>query len=184
MRKRHPYTNRKKAETAWLYFLGVLLVLTLAGCASATPAPPTPVTVQLKWVHQAQFAGIYAAIEQGYYAEENIEVTLVEGGPGIDILDPLVTGEVDFSIVAPETLIVRRSQGDPLIAIATIYRKSPVVIIALADSGIERPTDLIGHSMAVAGTTDLEMLFYALMNKLDIDIQGYKRKAGQNGKMM
>jgi len=161
----------KRVKTALWCVLGVLWGITLSGCASVPATPPTPVTVQLKWVHQAQFAGLYVAKEQGYYAEENIDVTLVEGGTGINALEHLVTGQADFAIAAPDAILVQRSLGDPLVAIATIYRKSPVVFISLAGSGIKRPADLIGRSIALTGPIDLELQFYALINKLGINIQ-------------
>jgi len=62
--------------------------------------PPDKVAVQLKWVHQAQFAGFYIAQEKGYYAAENIAATFFEGGPGIDNIEKVVTGGADFGVDA------------------------------------------------------------------------------------
>jgi len=152
--------------------VGLLLAFTLI--AACTPQeieqPPDQVTVQLKWVHQAQFAGFYLAQEQGYYAAENISVTFVEGGSGINPLEPVINGEADFGVGAPDDILVQRSHGEPIVAIATIFRRSPIVFAALADSGIEAPADFLGRSVAVTGTVDLEIQFRALMNKLNLDV--------------
>ena len=62
--------------------------------------------MQLKWVHQAQFAGFYMAQEKGYYAQENIKVTFLEGGQGIDIAQRVVSGQADFGVLTPEFILV------------------------------------------------------------------------------
>ena len=68
--------------------LSMLMLLLLISAAHAQD----PVTIQLKWVHQAQFAGFYMAAENGYYSEEGFDVALIEGGPGIDKIDRLLSG--------------------------------------------------------------------------------------------
>jgi NitT/TauT family transport system substrate-binding protein len=122
-------------------------------------------------VHQAQFAGFYLAQEKGYFSLENIEVTFLEGGQGINPIDSLLSGEADFSVVSPEDLLIKRSQGAPLIAIAAIYRRSAVVFAAKAYSGIVNPTNFSGKTIALKGSgiSDFELQFYAMMKKLKID---------------
>ena len=96
----------------------ILLILFIGACKSQeVKKPPDEVTVQLKWVHQAQFAGLYMAQDKGYYADENINIKLIEGGAGIDLTEPLINGSADFTIISPEQLIVECSQGAPLKAI-------------------------------------------------------------------
>ena len=130
-----------------LLVLGVLaLALTGAGCAKPTP-PPTPVTVQLAWTHQAQFAGFYAADQNGDYAAENLAATLVEGGSDVDKLAAVLNGAAQFGVAGADELILARAAGKPVRAIATIYRRSPVVFIALADTGITRPQDFTGKTI-------------------------------------
>jgi two-component system sensor histidine kinase/response regulator len=84
-----------------------LATLALAVAAAAAPSPataaktraPRPVTVQLKWWHQFQFAGHYAAIEKGYYRQAGLEVRLVEGAPGMDFAREVVAGRDRKSVV-------------------------------------------------------------------------------------
>ncbi|MCF8083792.1 MAG: ABC transporter substrate-binding protein [Deltaproteobacteria bacterium] len=132
------------------------------------------VRLQLKWVHQAQFAGFYIAQAQGYYEQENIKVNFLEGGKGIDPAQQLISGKADFAVMGPESLIIKRSEGVPLVAVAAIYRRSAVVLAARQDSGIERPRDFLGKTVAAggdkSGIRDLQVLFNALMKKLQVDI--------------
>ena len=153
----------------------ILFSIFLFGCDTPQPPKvPDAVTLQLKWVHQAQFAGFYMAREKGYYARENIKVTFLEGGPGIDLDQSLLSGKAHFGVMAPEDILFQRSQGKPLTAIASIYRQSAIAFVALADSGIVRPSDFIGKTVAsgAAGgaARDIELQLYALMKQQGIDI--------------
>ncbi|MBL7065872.1 MAG: ABC transporter substrate-binding protein [Anaerolineae bacterium] len=142
----------------------------LAACGpQKVEEPPDEVTVQLKWVHQAQFAGHYVAQERGYYAEENIDVTLNPGGPDIipeQMVADLVSGEADFAIVGGDQLLVLRSRGEPIVAIAVVFQKNPYVYVSLKSSGIERPQDLVGKTVMMP--PDAEFQHQALLNKLGI----------------
>ena len=90
-----------------LIILAAALTLLLAGCGAPieTTPEPTNVNVQLKWLHQAQFAGFYVAQAQGLYAQEGLAVNFLEGGPGIDIAERVLSGEADFGVIAPEKLL-------------------------------------------------------------------------------
>ncbi len=148
-----------------------LLVLTLlAACGTKDKKPaPDNVIVQLKWVHQAQFVGFYVAQEQGFYADENIAITLVEGGPNISIIDQVSTGQANFGVDAPEYILAARSQGKTVVAIAVIYRNNPMAFVTLANSGIVRPSDFLGHTAGVGGA-DGELQLVAMMKKLNLDM--------------
>jgi NitT/TauT family transport system substrate-binding protein len=158
----------------------VLLLISLVAACGPQEAQTTPdeVTVQLKWIHQAQFAGLYVAQEKGYYAQENLKVNFLEGGQGIDIAEPVISGQAHFGVVAPEDILVKRGQGALITAIAAIYRRSAVVFVSMADSGIFRPLDVLGRTVGLVGTggavRDLELQFYALMRKLGLDISRVK----------
>ncbi len=146
----------------------LLILLIFNACIPAKEAPPDQVTVQLKWVHQAQFAGFYAAEAQGFYAEENIAVIFVPGGVGIDIFEGVSNGDTTFSVVGADSLLVERANGLPVTAIATIYRVNPFVLVAFADSGISSPRDFIGKTVALSGGYDT-VQFQAMLTNLGID---------------
>ncbi len=147
-------------------FTGITL---LAGCGSReVKTPPDKVTVQLKWVHQAQFAGLYMAQEKGYYAEENIKVTLIEGGPGIDTAEQVVTKKADFGVEQADRLIQSAGQGESVTVFAVIYRRNALAFVSLADSRIERPVDLLGRTIAIG--LDGKLQLQAMMKRLGLDI--------------
>jgi NitT/TauT family transport system substrate-binding protein len=156
----------------------VLLIAVVACEPQQAKRVPDEVTLQLKWVHLPQFAGFYMAQEKGYYTKENIKVTFLEGGQGIDNAESVISGKADFGVVAPEDVLIKRSQGAPLTAIAAIYRRSAVVYLSKADSGIVRPSDFLGKKVAAAGTAgairDFEFQFYALIKKLGLDSKKLK----------
>jgi NitT/TauT family transport system substrate-binding protein len=133
----------------------LLIVACLTACIPSTrPAKVlTPITVQLAWTHQAQFAGLYAADQKGYFAAEGLAVTFVEGGSQVDKLGPVFEGTVQFGVASADELILARSEGKPLRAIATIYRRSPVVFISLAEKGITRPQDFTGKTIRAVAIT-------------------------------
>jgi NitT/TauT family transport system substrate-binding protein len=162
-------------KTTIICISAMLLIIFVAGCVpQEVQKPPDEVTVQLKWIHQAQFAGLYVAQDRGYYTDENINIKFIEGGSGISLTGPLINGRADFSILSPEELIVKRSEGLPIVAIATTYRRSPVIFASMADSGIVHPADFIGKTVSLLGQTDAEIEFYALMKKSGIDISKIK----------
>ena len=154
------------------FFLLVLLAHTLitACTLKKIEQPLDEVTVQLKWVHQAQFAGFYLAQERGYYAEENLNVTFVEGGPGIDPMEQVASGNAQFGVAAPEAVIMQPGPDRPIVAIATIFRGSPVVLASLADSNIKRPADLLGRKVAVGGIFEFESQLSAMFEWMDLDL--------------
>ena len=148
-----------------LVFLLAFITLLVGACQSKdTAPPPDEVTVQLKWLHQAQFAGLYAAVTQGYYAEENIKVAFIPGGATADLIGSVVMGGADFGISAADLLLIARAVGNPVLAIATIYRRNPLVYFSLPESGITRPEDFIGKTIRV--TKSQQVIFDALMAKV------------------
>jgi len=153
----------------------LVLMIAIVSCGpQQAQKAPDEVKLQLKWVHQVQFAGFYMAQEKGYYAKENIRVTFLEGGQKIDLPGQVITGRAGFVVLAPEEILIKRSQGGDIRAIAAIYRRSGAVFLAMADSGIVRPRDFVGKTVAAIGTGDFETQLYAMMKKLGLDVSRIK----------
>ena len=127
----------------------LLIFICLTACEpTTTPTQAlTPITVQLKWLHQAQFAGLYVADQNGYYAAEGLKINLIEGGPTVDLEKGVLEGTAQFGIDGADSLIAARANGNPVRAIAVIYRRSPLVFMTLADSGITKPQDFVGKTV-------------------------------------
>lgn len=116
------------------------------------------IDVQLRWKHQFQFAGYYAAIAQGYYREEGLEVRLHEGGPSITPVEEVLSGRAQYGEANSE-LLYARLQGKPLVALAVIFQHSPSVLLARADKGVHSVHDLISKPvMLMDAQTDAEFL--------------------------
>jgi len=143
------------------FLLAILVALSLPACEpKAKHQALTSVIVQLRWTHQAQFAGFYAADQNGYYADEGLAVTFLEGGPTVDYIAPVMNGTAQFSITNADALLVARADGKPVRAIAVISRRSPGVYMALASSGISRPQDFVGKTIQTGpgGISRLHMM--------------------------
>lgn len=143
----------KRIYATVLLLLAAVLVIT--GCSgSDSPEEATPVTLQMAWTHEYFAAGLYAAEENGHYAENGLDMTLVEGGFGeggyIEPIDVVVAGTYDFGLSDANALVRARAAGKPVVAIATIMQRSPSAIISLEADGIERPQDLPDHTVQVA----------------------------------
>jgi len=119
-------------------------------CAAETfSGKVTPVRLQLKWRHQFQFAGFYAALEKGYYREAGFDVTIVSAVPGTDPVETVLKGGADFGVASSE-LVLRYAKGDPVVVLASIFQHSALALFVRRDTGIDTVRDLAGHKVALA----------------------------------
>lgn len=109
------------------------------------------VTLQLKWTHQFQFAGFYAAQRNGYFAEEGLRVELREGSPDKNALEKMLEGQADFAVAGTEVLLARL-EGEPTVACAVFFQHSPYALLTDAKDNLRRPSDLVGKRISVSGS--------------------------------
>lgn len=102
------------------------------------------VTIRLKWLHGAQFAGLYVAEANGHFERAGLDVELVEGPATEEELLALSEGAYDFAFADPSCHLDLVSRGASNVAVAAVFQIDPVVIFALEETGIERPEDLVG----------------------------------------
>ncbi|AFJ02657.1 diguanylate cyclase/phosphodiesterase (GGDEF & EAL domains) with PAS/PAC sensor(s) [Methylophaga frappieri] len=133
------------------FLLCLLLVLPGSLLAVEESRTLTPVTVKLHWLHQFQFAGIYAAIEAGYYRDAGLNVTIETAWEPPH--DEVESGEVEFGF-SGAGLVVERLNGRPFVALAAIFQRSPYTWLVLAESSIEEPTDFIGKTVTRHSSVD------------------------------
>ena len=143
---------------------------TAAGTTSEAPRETTKVTLQLKWVTQGQFAGYYAALEQGYYEEEGLDVTIKPGGPDIVPEQVVLGGQAEFGINWLDNTLATRDQGGKIVNIAQVFARSGMTEITWADSGLDSIEDLRGKKVGVWLGGNEHKLFAAL-TKNGIDPQ-------------
>lgn len=125
----------------------ILLICLIPSGVAAKPVINTAletVTLQLKYYHQFQFAGYYAALEKGYYREVGLDVKMKANEPGLKSpIDEVLSGAAQYG-VADLSLVVARLAGKPVVVLANVFQKSPVVWIVRKDSGITGLHDLVG----------------------------------------
>ncbi|MFH1496793.1 MAG: ABC transporter substrate-binding protein, partial [Verrucomicrobiota bacterium] len=132
-----------------------------------TARPLEPVVLQLKWRHQFQFAGYYAAIEQGYYREEGLEVELREAVPGRDHVDAVFSGEAQYG-VGNSDLLLSRAEGKPVVVLAPIMQHSPLALIARQTPVVQSMQDLHDRPMMMIESEKAEILAYFKHEGVDI----------------
>jgi len=115
--------------------------------SGACMAAAEKLRLQLKWYHQFQFAGYYAAQSKGFYRDENLDVDLIEGARDRPVDRMVLEGKAEFGIQDGGDLIFHRLLGDPLVAVAVIFQHSPYVIASVSSSGIRHPSDLVGRTV-------------------------------------
>jgi NitT/TauT family transport system substrate-binding protein len=129
-----------------LVALGVATTLLATACSTtpgtsggASTAPATKVRFQLQWVAQAQFAGYYAAKDQGYYAEEGLDVDLLLGGPQVNNVQVVASGGAEIGTAWLPNMLRSREGGTDLVSIAQILQRSGTRMVAFKDAEITSP---------------------------------------------
>ena len=134
-----------------------------------------PITLQLKWVTQAQFAGYYVAQERGMYADADLEVTINPGGPDISPPQVIAGGGADVIVDWMPSALASREKGVPLVNIAQPFKSSGMMLTCRQDTGISRPEQFRGKTLGVWFFGN-EYPFLSWMSRLDIPTNG-----GSNG---
>ena len=145
---------------------GILFLLALLALLNGTRAATSDaVILQLKWKHQFQFAGYYAALEKGYYREAGLNVKIVEAAAGVDPVDQVVGGAAQYGVGTSELLLQRQS-GKPVVVLGVIFQHSPLALLVRKDSGITFIHDLAGKPVMIEPQS-AELLAYLKKEGLD-----------------
>ncbi len=139
------------------------------GAVSAQAADD--MTLQLKWVTQAQFAGYYVALENGFYSDEDLNVTIKPGGPDVAPTQVLAGGGADVVIDWMPSALAAREKGLPLVNIAQPFKSSGMMLTCRADSGVKSPADFPGRTLGVWFFGN-EYPFLSWMSSLNIATDG------------
>jgi NitT/TauT family transport system substrate-binding protein len=140
--------------------------------AAAAPTKPSgpadKVRLQLKWVPQAQFAGYFVALEKGFYTDENLDVTILPGGPDIVSEQQVANGQAEFGVDWVASFLAFRDKGLPIVTVAQIFQSSGLLLVSRKTADIAKPEDLKGKKVGVwFGGNEFE--FLALMDKIKLD---------------
>ena len=159
--------------TIWMY-RNLMFGLVLAVAALQARAAEK-VTLQLKWVTQAQFAGYYVAKDKGFYREEGLDVEIKSGGPDINPSQVIAGGGADVIVDWMPSALAAREKGVPIVNIAQVFQRSGMQLTCRKDSGIKSPADFKGRTLGVWFYGN-EYPFLSWMDKL-----GLKTTGGEGG---
>lgn len=144
-------------------------MLMMLMCSAQLTAQSTKIKLQLKWWHQFQFAGYYAADIKGFYKDNGLEVTLIPCDASHPPVAEVIKGNADFGITGSD-ILVNYAKGMPVKVLGAIYQHSPYVIISTKEKNILTPADLIGKK--VMGDQEqgwFQIKALAIKNKIPLD---------------
>ncbi|MDW3117630.1 ABC transporter substrate-binding protein [Roseovarius pacificus] len=147
------------------------LGLAIAGLCAGMAQAADDLTLQLKWVTQAQFAGYYVAQDQGFYEEEDLNVTIKPGGPDIAPTQVIAGGGADVTVEWMPAALSAREKGLPLVNIAQPFKKSGMMLTCLKSTGVQTPDDFPGRTLGVWFFGN-EFPFLSWMSQLGIPTEG------------
>jgi NitT/TauT family transport system substrate-binding protein len=170
-------TTMRKAVRALSAGVAVVLLATACGGDSDSggggggggqASGPTKVRLQLQWVTQAQFAGYFAAADQGYYKDEGLDVQILEGGVDIVPQTVLAQGQADYAIAWVPKALASREQGAQITDVAQVFARSGTLQVSFKDKGISSPSDLKGKKVGNWGFGN-EYELFAGMTEAGLD---------------
>ena len=148
-----------------------LIVAAAMGMASSVALATDKVTLQLKWVTQAQFAGYFVAKDKGFYKEEGLDVTIKPGGPDVAPPQVIAGGGADVIIDWMPSALASREKGLPLVNIAQPFKRSGMMLTCRKDSGVKTPSDFPGRTLGVWFYGN-EYPFLSWMSQLGVPTDG------------
>ena len=158
------------ALIAGALYVGLPAVTSLANQARGQLPRARHIVLQLKWWHQFQFAGYYAALSRGFYREEGLEVELRQGAPSVSVLREVLDRRAHFGI-SDAGALAAYMRGEPLTAVSVTFQHSPYVLLTLRERGLLRPSDLAGGRVMLAGN-EAEVQFRALLTREGVSTAG------------
>lgn len=141
------------------------------GLAGMAAHAADDVTLQLKWVTQAQFAGYYVALDKGFYAEEDLDVTIKPGGPDVAPTQVLAGGGADVTVEWMPAALAAREKGLDMVNIAQPFKSSGMMLTCRKDAGVSSTDDFPGKTLGVWFFGN-EFPFLSWMNQLGIATDG------------
>lgn len=146
-----------------LFILGALVIGMFSGAAlSAQEEELTPVSLQLQWVAQSQFAGYFAAKDLGFYEEEGLDLTILEGAVEIVPQQVVASGGAEFGIAWVPKVLESNEQGVNLVNIGQVFQRSGTLEVSFVDTGIESVEDFAGMRIGTWGFGNEHELFAAM----------------------
>jgi ABC-type nitrate/sulfonate/bicarbonate transport system substrate-binding protein len=151
-----------------------MVLVGLPACHSKNPPDDAATSVRIQWLDQAQFAGLYVANARGFFKAQKLSVTIEPGGPDVSPVLLVASGSDDFGVSPATDIIQARSKGVPVVAIATIFQKNPVVFFAKKSEHINSPKDFVGRTVGLKYGMEIEYYYRVMMKDVGVDTSKVK----------
>ncbi|XPV68688.1 MAG: ABC transporter substrate-binding protein [Halarcobacter sp.] len=150
------------------FFIKLFFILILSVYAYSNPLKK--VTLQLQWKYQFQFAGYIMAKEKGFYKDVGLDVTIKEWNKNVNMVDDVISGKAQYSIVRPSALI-DISKGKQIILLSAIFQSSPLIILSNKDSGIKNIKDFENKRLMTTGDLSNDVSLMAMMMSQGLNVK-------------
>jgi ABC-type nitrate/sulfonate/bicarbonate transport system substrate-binding protein len=167
-----PSRTRSPRPTVLLAALAALV--SLPACRHENRGDGDATSVRIQWLDQAQFAGLYVARARGFFSAQKLSVSIEPGGPDVSPVLLVASGSNDFGVSPATDIIQARSKGVPVVAIATIFQKNPVVFFAKQSKNIKTPRDFAGHTVGLKYGMEIEYYYRVMMKNAGADASRVK----------
>lgn len=148
--------------------------LSASAAAAALPLMPrmaraaSPFAMQAAWINDAEFAGYFLAMDEGFYTAEGLDLAYLPGGPDVIPEGSIVAGRADLALTTPDTTIKAIvEQGAKFKIIGAQYQKNPIGIVSLAKNPVATPADMVGKTIAVPPVNTISVEALLAMNGID-----------------
>jgi len=150
--------------------LALVAAVSLAGCAAGSAETSdglSPISLQTSWLPSVQFSGSYIADDQGYYADEDLDVTILPGGPDVANDAVVAAGNADIGLTNADNVARANAEGADLVIVAAGFQKQPFAILSSPDAPINTPDDLIGTRIGVPSADTALLDTFLSINDID-----------------
>lgn len=161
--------RERKGLFVLICLIFVTATMITSGCTEDPLDEPDEITILLDWTPNTNYSGLYAAIEQGYYEDQGLEVETIQASGNVV---PMVgTGQAEFGVSYQEEVTYARLEGIPIVSIAAVIQQNTSGFASLKEHGIETPSDFEGKSYGGWGSPVEEAKIKALMDRYDADFE-------------
>lgn len=147
--------NSRRRFAKWTAAIGsaILMSSAVSACGAENDASDGALNLQFGWLKNMQYGGPYMATEQGYYDDLGIEVNHLTGGPSVDTISVVTSGNADVGLSNSDELAVARGQGIPVVMLAAAFQRSPNSMISLAEAPVRTLEEQYGKTVAISDST-------------------------------
>ena len=152
-------------KNVWIRMMMCLLIMAICSGQGIAKEPPQPVTIQLNWVTNVQFAGVLLAKERGWYEEAGIDLTVRGWKKGVSAVDEVIDGKIQIGMTGGDVIIRARAEDKAVRAIGVQFQKSPICMLSKKERGIKTPQQLAGKKVGIGSPKSELMAKVVLANQ-------------------